>query len=305
MPNLESVKLSMDDDEKRFPDIRVRHRTELAQAIRALSLPALTKVDFDFFLRRQRNERAQPPVLHNTGVPDPLSSAVFELSLNLVNLKVEGVFDESLLRPIEHLSTTSWPNMKFLDINLCITTPSGGWYFAKRDDIPFQPLYTHQSQIKTTHSNLVMNRSFNFRKEAGYACLDPVHVFRSKADDAELTPFVDAYADALLMMPKLKSAALTIQLEDHIEGEPGWFCIAYFAPCKSAHDHPPRLICPRCNRGVTRQLVTLLLGWEPNEKLADKLQRTGAELCTEPMVEKSMAEFMSYHDVEDDANRAI
>ncbi|EFQ34829.1 uncharacterized protein GLRG_09973 [Colletotrichum graminicola M1.001] len=301
MPSLKSVKLSMDDDEKRFPDIRMRHRDEAAQAIRALSLPALTSVDLDFFLRRQRNERAQPPVLHNTGVPDPLSSSIFELSLNLVDLTVEGVFDGSLLRPIERLSTTSWPNMKFLEINLCITTPSGGWYFTKHDEVPFQPLYMPQSQIKTTHSDLHLEK-FNFLKEAGYAYLDPVHVFRSKADDAELTPFIEAYAEALSMMPKLKSAALTVQLEDHIEGEPGWFCIAYFSPCKSAHDHPPRLICPRCNRGVTRQLVTSLLGWEPNEKLADKLRRTGAKFCTEPMVEKTMDEFRSYHGVEDDPN---
>ncbi|KAK1954683.1 hypothetical protein LY78DRAFT_686761 [Colletotrichum sublineola] len=304
MPSLQSVKLSMDDGEKRFPDIGVRHRNEVAQAIKEVSLPALTKVDFDFFLRRQRNERAQPPVLHKTGTPDPLSSAIFEFSLNLVTLKVEGVFDDSLLRPIGRLGTTSWPNMKFLDINLHITTPSGGWYFTKRDEIPPQPLYTYQTQNKTAHSDLHLEK-FNFLEEASYATLDPIHVFRSKADDATLTPFVEAYADALLMMPKLNSAALTVQLEDHIEGEPGWFCIAYFAPCKSANDHPPRLICPRCNRGATRQLVTWLLGWEPNEKLADKestykLRRAGAESYAEPMVEKTMAEFMSDYDVEGD-----
>ncbi|KAK2037314.1 hypothetical protein LZ31DRAFT_600613 [Colletotrichum somersetense] len=301
MPSLESLKISMDDDENRFPDIRVRHRNEVAQAIGELSSPALTKVDFDFFHRRQRNERAQPPVLHQTGVPDPLSSAIFEFSLNLVTLKLEGVFDDSVLHPIERLGTTSWPNMKFLDINLCISTPAGGWYFTKRDEVPSQPLYMHHSQAITAHSDLHLEK-FDFLKEAGYASLDPVHVFRSKADDAILAPFVETYADALLMMPKLSSAALAVQLEDHIEGEPGWFCIAYFAPCKSAHDHPPRLICPRCNRGVTRQLVTLLLGWEPDDKLAAKLRRTGADFCAEPMVEMTMAEFMRYHGVEDDAS---
>ncbi|KAK1983784.1 hypothetical protein LZ30DRAFT_748373 [Colletotrichum cereale] len=301
MPSLELIKLSMDDDEKRFPDIRVRHRNEVAQAIRELSLPALTKADFDFFLRRQRNERAQPSVLHRPGVPDPLSSAIFEFSLNLVTLKVEGVFDDSLLRPIARLGTTSWPNMKFLDINLFATTPSGGWYFTKRDDVPIQPLYTHQSKTKAAHSDLHLEK-FSFLEEAGYASLAPVHVFRGKADDATLAPFVEAYADALSMMPKLNSAAFSLQLEDHVDGEPGWFCIAYFAPCKSAHDHPPRFICPKCNRGVTRQLVTLLLGWEPDEKLWAKLRGAGANYRAEPMVEKTMAEFMSYYEMDDNAD---
>ncbi|KAK2060840.1 hypothetical protein LY76DRAFT_614805 [Colletotrichum caudatum] len=244
MPSLESLKINMDDDEKRFPDIRVRHRNEVAQAIGEPSLPA--------------NERAQPPVPHRTGVPDPLSSAILEFSLNLVTLKLEG-----------------------------------------RDEVPSQPLYTDQSQAITAHSDLHLEK-FDFHKEAGYASLDPVHVFRSKADDSILPPFVEAYADALLMMPKLNSAALVVQLEDHIEGEPGWFYISYFAPYKSAHNQHPRLIYPRCNSGVIRQLVTLLLGWEPDEKLAAKLRRAGAEFRAEPMVEMSMAEFMKYHGVEDD-----
>ncbi|GKT87578.1 hypothetical protein Ct61P_05428 [Colletotrichum tofieldiae] len=301
MPNLESIKLSMDDDEKRFPDIRVRHRKEVAQALGELSLPALTKADLDFFLRRHRNEAAAPPVLHETEVSDPLSSAICEFSQNLVNLKVTGVFADSLLRPLRRLSKTSWPNIRFLDINLFTTTPSGGWYFTKRDDVPENPLYTHWSRTNSAHSDLHMEE-FSFLEEAGYAFLNPVHVFRGKADDAVLTPFVEAYADALSTMPKLTSAAFNFQLEDQVDGEPGWFCIAYFAPCKSAHKHPPRLICPNCNRGVTRQLVTLLLGWEPNETLGAKLRGIGDEFLPEPMVEKTMAEFMKYHEVDVDVD---
>ncbi|KAK2002555.1 hypothetical protein LX36DRAFT_678188 [Colletotrichum falcatum] len=294
MPSLELVKLSMDDEEKRFPDIRVRHRNEVAQAIRELSLPALTEVHFEFFLRRQKNERAQPPVLHKSGVPDPLSSAIFELSLNLVALELKGVFDDSLLRPIERLGTTPWPNLEFLVINLGITTPSGGWYFTKRDDLPLPPLYmpTRLSRPKTAHSKLHLEK-FDFLEEAGYSAWVPVDAFRSKVDDAALTPLAEAYADALLEMPKLKTAMLSVELEDETEDEPEWFCIVYSAPCKSARGHPPRLICPNCRKGVTRRLITRLLGWEPNEKLAAKLRRTGDEFCAEPMVEMTVDEYMS------------
>ncbi|TQN65941.1 hypothetical protein CSHISOI_09548 [Colletotrichum shisoi] len=286
MPNLESVKLSMDDDEKRFPDIRVRHRKEAAEAIGSLSLPALNKADLDFFGRRQKNERAQPHVLHDPGIPDPLSSVICEFSQHLVSLKVSGVFDESLLRPIGRLGSTPWPSLRFLDVKLLITTPAGGWYFTKRDDVPPQPPYTHWSRTNNGHEDLHLE-AFSFLEEAAHALLNPVHVFRGRADDDALAPLVGAYADALAAMPRLASAALNFQLEDEVDGEPGWFCVAYFAPCRSASRHPPRMICPGCNRGVTRQLVTLLLGWEPDEALAAKLRGIGGEFRAEPMVEKT------------------
>ncbi|KAJ0161527.1 hypothetical protein CTA2_6076 [Colletotrichum tanaceti] len=303
MPNLESVKLSMDDDEKRFPDMRARHRREAAEAIGKLSLPALNKADLDFFVRRQRDERARPPALHDPGVPDPLSAVICEFSQSLVSLKVSGVFDESLVRPIGHLGGTPWPSLRFLDIKLLITTPAGGWYFTKRDDVPPQPQqpppppYAHRSRANMAHEDLHLE-DFSFLEEAAHALLSPVHVFRGKADDEAVAPLVGAYADALAAMPRLASAALNFELEDEVDGEPGWFCVAYFAPCRGASRHPPRMICPDCNRGPTRQLVTLLLGWEPDEALAVKLRGIGNEFHAEPMVEKTMAEFLRFHEPE-------
>ncbi|KAK1459930.1 hypothetical protein CMEL01_02929 [Colletotrichum melonis] len=296
MPNLERFKLFMNDDEKRFDEIRINNRNEAAQAIRELSLPLLRKAEFEFFQRRYRNERAMPPALHELGAPDPLSSAICAFSQNLVDLSVTGSFDDSLLRPTQGLSKTSWPNLRFLDVNMHATSPSGTWYFKKADGSPDHRPYTHSSNTNNAHSDL-HNEEFSFVEEAAYACMTPVEVFRCKPDDAYIVPFIDAYANALKVMPTLTSAALNFQLEyEAEEDEPSWMCIAYFAPCRTAPKHPPRLLCPKCDRGVTRQLVKLYLDWEPSEELAAKLRAIGDEVYEAPMVEKTMAQFMDQHE---------
>ncbi|WYZ37000.1 hypothetical protein EsH8_II_000506 [Colletotrichum jinshuiense] len=299
MPNLERISLSMDDEEKRFPEIRTRNRDEAAHALRELSLPSLKRVAFDFFLRRYRNESASPPVLHTPGVPDPLSSAICEFSQNLkdlVELSITGAFDTSLLSPLEDISRTPWPKLRFLDFNLHATTPSGGWYFTNRFDRDLHMPYVPRPHFRVSSHSDLHNEEFSFVEEAEYAQLRPIRVFRGNVLEETLVPLIDAYADALSAMPMLTSAALNFQLEDEREEDPSWFCVAYFAPCQSAQKHPPRLLCPKCNRGVTRQLVTSLLDWEPSQELATKLRSIGDEFRKEPMVEKGMTEFLKEHE---------
>lgn len=288
MPNLKTLLLSLDDDEKRFPELRRKNREEAADVIRRLSLPALADVEFDFFLRRYRDERSCPPTLHSPGTPDPLSSAIYELSHGLVNLEITGAFDISVLRSLQDIRETPWPKLRNLDINLHSTTPSGDWYFRHEGDPP-----AHLIQVDpypTTEYSRYHEERFSFLKEAEYSHLIPGRVFRSRVNDETLVPFIDAYADALSAIPKLRSAALSclIEYESFGDGEPGWFSIAYFSPCASAKNYAPKMLCPKCNRGVTRQLMTSLLGWTPSEALGNKLRAIQDEFRPEPMVEKDI-----------------
>ncbi|KAL6404312.1 hypothetical protein AUP68_13699 [Ilyonectria robusta] len=294
MPNLESVKFGMDDDEKRFPDIRKRNRDEAAHAIRQLSLPALKSADFHFFLRRYRNESVSPPVLLDPGIPDPLSSAFCEFSHNLVNLDLTGVFDISLLRPLQGLSETSWPRLRFLDIDFHATTPSGGWYFTSREGCPVPSSYSGVPPDPQYNYSNLHEEQFSFRREADYAFLTPVEVFRARVKDETLVPLIEAYADALSVMPKITSAVFNCQLEDRSfdDGEPGWFSIAFFAPCVNAKKNGPKQVCTNCNRTATRQLVTSLLGWVPGEELAAKLRGIKDAYSKAPMVEMDIVEYI-------------
>ncbi|KAM5349617.1 hypothetical protein ACJ41O_006122 [Fusarium nematophilum] len=298
MANLEAIKICVDDDEKRFPHLRRRNRDEAAHAIRELSLPELKSVDMTFFSRRYRNERVSLPMLHEPGAPDPISSAICDLSLNLVDLEVTGVFDLSVLQPLQGLSETTWPRLKFLDVNIHASTPSGGWYFTHRHATSIST-YTTLLPMMPYHESNLHQEQFSFDNEAEYASMIPNDVFRGKASDEALVPFIEAFADALSVMPKLTSAAFNCLLEDDsFDGDPGWFNITFFAPCGGAKKHPPKMQCPNCNRTDTRQLITMFLGWEPSEELAERLRRIQDAFHTEPMIEKDMIAFLKEHDMD-------
>ncbi|KAF7548925.1 hypothetical protein G7Z17_g6734 [Cylindrodendrum hubeiense] len=293
MPNLESVRINMDDSERRFPDMRKRNRDDAAHAIRTLSLPELKRADLHFFLRRYRDESISPPILHNPGIPDPLSSAICELSQNLVKLDITGVFDMSLLRPLQGLSETSWPRLRFFDVDFHATTPSGDWYFTSR--FPQSPGSSTSETLpdpQYNHSNL-HEEQFSFQREAEYASQSPTDSFRAIPKNDTLVPFIEAYADALSAMPKLVSALFHCQLEDRFDdGEPGWFSIAYFAACINANKHPPKLVCTNCNRSIDRQLVTSWDGWAPSEELAAKLRGIQDAFSKTPMVVKRIEQYL-------------
>ncbi|CAI6040017.1 unnamed protein product [Clonostachys chloroleuca] len=305
LPNLEEFNFSVDDDEKRFPRIRKQNREDVAKLMQGLSLPSLRRADFDFTLRRFRDELATPPALHEQGATDVLSSTVynFALSHNLMDLTLTGVFDITLLRPLETMSETPWPSLQFFDIHLHINTPAGGWYFIPR---PAEAhAYAHMA-ANNIHANPpgvgegaegdqsnLHNEIFSFVQEARYSHLTPVRVFRGEVSKSTMVPFVNAYADALTQMPRLKSSMLGCQIEDDTyDGEPGWFTFAYFAPCGNARKDPETKVCPNCRRGTTRELVTWLLGWTPSEALMDKFRSLQVDTYPEPLVEKDMATYL-------------
>ncbi|RSL44349.1 hypothetical protein CEP54_014720 [Fusarium duplospermum] len=281
MPNLESVNFSMDDSEERFHDLRVHNRQEAADSLRRLSLPHLKSASLDFWHRRYRHEEVVPPRLHRVGMPDPLSTAICDFSMNLVDLKLAGIFDASLLRP---LGSVVWPELRTLRINLEPVTPSGEWYFLESFPSPDSPLGRPSSDF--THENLY-EESFNFRREAAYASQPMVTTFfRGRVDEKALGPFIEAYADALSGMPKLRKAKLICNLdfEDETLSEPLSFQITYFAPGEYSK-----------SGGVdrnynNRQLVTSLLGWVPSPDLMAKLRGIQDEYRVEPMKEMDVGD---------------
>lgn len=295
MPKLDALYIAMDDDEKRFPEIRRRNREEVAHALRALSLPELRKAEFHFFIRRFGNEAVSPPILHDLSIPDPLSSALHDFSQNLVNLEFHGAFDLSILRPLRGLSETAWPRLRYFDLELHPTTPSGGWYFDGGSKKPTSAPYIPRVRDPWVCHSKLHEEHFSYQAEGEYAFMIPEDTFRCKVSDETFVPVIDAFADALSVMPKLTSAALNCYLEDNSmdPAEPmGWFSIAYFGPCKNAPKHQPQLLCPKCRLGPTRELTTLYMGWEPSEQLAAKLRGIQEAFRSEPMVIKTLSQFL-------------
>lgn len=299
LPNLEKIDVTVDDDQKRFPELRRQNRYEMAEAIREVSLPSLKRARILFAQERYRDEFVVPPVLHDAAIPDPLSSALHGLSLNLMTLEISGVFDPSLLRPLQGLSGTPWPNLKTLDISLLPTTPSGDWYFTGDDNVPRARISRAALPTPCKYSELHREK-FSFLDEELYAGVQPRNVFRNQVKEDTLIPFLEAYADALSAMPKLFSAVFDCELEEDSLHE-GCFTITYFAPCFGARKLSPGQICPKCFRGTARQLVTSLFDWKKHRGLADKLRKIQENIHDAPMVDKDIAAFVEEHaEVEDE-----
>ncbi|RMJ16518.1 hypothetical protein CDV36_003824 [Fusarium kuroshium] len=275
MPNLESVNFSMDDTEERFHDLRVHNRQEAADSLRRLSLPRLKSARLDFWHRRYRHEGAVPPRLHRVGMPDPLSAAICDFSMNLVDLELSGIFDASLLRP---LNSVVWPKLQILRIKLEPVTPSGEWYFLESH--PSNDPMVNRPSSEITHKNL-HEESFSFRRESAYAgqSIACISIFRGRVNEKALAPVIEAYADALSSMPKLRKAKLicNLDLKDETLSEPLSFQIAYFAP--GEYSKSGRVDVNYNNR----QLVTSLLGWVPSPDLMAKLRGIQDEYRVEPM----------------------
>jgi hypothetical protein len=280
MPNLETVDFSVDDSEERFLDLRRRNRQEAADAMKGVSLPELKSARLDFWHRRYRNEATVPPHLHGVNIPDPLSAAVCDFSMSLVNFEVAGIFDPDLLRP---LSQAPWPNLQTFSIELEPISPSGEWYFLESQP-PSQPPVDRPSS-EFSYKNLHQEQ-FSFRREASYASQRPADAFRGRVNEKTLAPFIEAYANALSVMPKLVSAKLVCNLDFHSETlpEPPSFQIAYFAPGAYSNSG---LVDLNYN---TRQLVTSLLGWVPSADLMTKLRGIQDAYRIEPMKEMDVGD---------------
>ncbi|KAJ4328662.1 hypothetical protein N0V84_000853 [Fusarium piperis] len=280
MPNIESIDMSVDDSEERFLDLRRQNRQEAADAIKRLSIPELRTARLDFWHRRYRHEATVPPHLHGVDIPDPLSAAICDFSMSLVNLELAGIFDPSLLQP---LSQAPWPNLQTLCIELEPVSPSGEWYFLESQP-PSQPPQDRPSS-EFGYANFHQEQ-FSFWREAAYASQRRAEAFRGRVNEKNLAPFIEAYADALSVMPNLVSAKLVCNLDFHSETlpEPSSFQIAYYAPGAYSKSGSVDL---NYNK---RQLVTSLLGWIPKPDLMAKLRRIQDGYRIEPMKEMDVGD---------------
>ena len=299
MPNVRVIRLCMDDDENRFPDLRRRNRDELGEAIRQLSLPEVEEAIFHFYMRKYRNEKILPPVLCDPRTGDSLGSAIYSFSHNLVGLRIVGVFDSSVFRSLEGLRETQWPRLKTFITELHESTPSGDWYLIDKDGISIA-----SSRLTSPMSRVnIHNEQFNFTEEARYAHMHPINIFRKLPNEKTLAPVVEAYVDALSVMPKIHTACLSVLIQDgdeEDEEEVDLFTITYLGPCHNAKNYPPRKICPSCDHTATRRLVTCFMGWKPTDELAAKLYGIQDAFRTEPMVVQDYLDHMREREANED-----
>jgi hypothetical protein len=286
MPNLEDIALDMNDNERRYIDCRINSRRELAECLQQVSLPALKVAELHFFHLPPKNHYLTPPILSPSTDYDLLSSTCHSFTQGLVELSIHGVLDESLLRPLIGSGDTMWPKLEEIDIHFFGSTPSGKWYFTGSPGSPPSPIV---EDVAGTLSDPPTEEAFDFDREFEIAGVQPLHIFRLSPDDEVISPLVEAFADAVGRMPKIRNATLHSTVVSKY-GSELWFAIAYIGPCFN-----PARCKGECRRIKERQLVTDLLGWMPNALVMDKLRGMGSSFHEDEMVEESMDSFIRKH----------
>ena len=95
-PNLESCVWVLDDDEKRYPDLRLTNRHSFASALSTLTFPFLQTAHLTFSHEPPLDQKFKPANLLGDHTCDLLSTALlcaFSQSQNLTSLTLTGVFD--------------------------------------------------------------------------------------------------------------------------------------------------------------------------------------------------------------------
>ncbi|KAH6645273.1 hypothetical protein BKA67DRAFT_109150 [Truncatella angustata] len=282
MPNLEALSVDANDNERLYVDRRLKYRQDLAEHLQKLSLPKLRKADLHFLYTSPQDHYYMPPMINPTADFDLLSSVCQSFSQGLEELDLNGVLDVTLLRPLEGFKTALWPRLEQLDIHFHQVRPAGGWYFTG-DPPSWMPGPTPATEAIVDNPN----EEFDFGQEMGLIGMQQTRYFRTTPDNDAITPLVEAFADAVAVMPKIRNAMLHSTLgEGNVT--PEWFVIAYVAPCRK-----PAACQGACYRLPERMLVTDLQGWVPADRVTNKLRNMGSKYYDVDITEESMDKFLS------------
>ncbi|RSL47543.1 hypothetical protein CEP53_009883 [Fusarium sp. AF-6] len=228
LPNLRKGSWFMSDTERRYPVLRRSQRHELANSIQK-ALPGSAGLRTLEVCMRQEllwNHAWHPADLTCADTAsDPLCGAIRETTGGLkalTNLTVTGCLDQSLFwpSPAAPLPEPFWQNLECLDVQLDMTTPSGGWYFKARtpaehidapvtvgsDALP-PPGYGY-SEEEDIIAAFQYSDSENQRRSGDSMCL-----FRWVPDETTIVPLIEAFGRACAQMPALRIASLTTTIQ--------------------------------------------------------------------------------------------
>jgi len=293
-PNLESCVWVLDDDEKRYPDLRLTNRHSFASALSTLTFPFLQTAHLTFSHEPPLDQKFKPANLLGDHTCDPLSTALlcaFSQSQNLTSLTLTGVFDSSLFWPPFHQSSNSlvpsWSNLKSLNVTFDITTPSGYWYFTKEggwdpENIP--TLATEDDESDESEDSFILDDQsfdeFDPDEDARLSGGRPGDIFRNEPNPSRLKPLLLAFAKAQRQMPSLLTSALTTGPVTGPE-RTFQFEICYFAPGATAYYRNEAL-----HEKNLRRLYFEMGNWVPDEEVMEELREVGRDRWGDGLIER-------------------
>jgi len=199
---------------------RRESRRDFTEALAKLILPSLRQIDMDFISPySQAKSLDHRKAFANLVLPhqyDMLSSGLRLLSYLLRRMNLRGVFDLTLLWPVDDTTSPPLsPCLKSLIVVFDPSMPTGAWYFkGLRNESGategFEVTEVHYPPLtKTTEDEDMDERADEYPWDVVTAAK-----FRVVPDDVTLVPLIRAFGKAMgSSMPALKEAVLWSPLE--------------------------------------------------------------------------------------------
>ncbi|KAL8641110.1 MAG: hypothetical protein Q9226_008672 [Calogaya cf. arnoldii] len=235
LPNLESLNLNLDDNEKKDPHARQQARHDFAMYLPTIPSHSLQEFLLKYHYKDPSNQHFSTPsaLLPDTTPIDHLSRALHDLSRssNLTTFRVFSIVTSPDLYWPENPSTPPlWPNLRQFDVQFRMVNPDGDWYFLP-DRMRSPDSDESENSDDPNTSNDEENSddddiSLDFyeepfrpdpynEREAARAIGDyPFRRFRTMPSDALMNPLLAAMARAAAHMPKLQIMSLQSTTRD-------------------------------------------------------------------------------------------
>ncbi|KAI1428610.1 hypothetical protein F5Y12DRAFT_730834 [Xylaria sp. FL1777] len=302
LPNLQRTSWVMRDWEIRYINLRRAHRHDLAQAVTEVlpRFPALQSLSLwmgsvylwapNFSLGTLNLDDSEF---------DTLSGAIRTATGNISTLKelvICGSFDWSLLwpGPAHALVEPYWQSLERLQVTFAMRRPSGGFYF--RNPQPLSPPLETEVPPGYRHSeeeDVTAAMSFSVWEDRYPGNMH----FELVPDDDSLVPLIEAFGQACLQMPELKSAQLftvvpapaELNANQSSRNRSLWG-VWYFSPYTYPHT-PPTIIDENMDPAFFedvhhRRLFWNVRDWTPDMDLRRLLGNIGRERYGTYLVEK-------------------
>ncbi|KAL8852279.1 MAG: hypothetical protein Q9221_002881 [Calogaya cf. arnoldii] len=249
IPNLESLYLTLNDNEKKDPHARQQARHDFATYLPTISCPSLQRFLLRYYYHDPSNHYFSAPsaLLPETPPIDHLSRALhkFSQSSNLTSFKISPIVTSpDLYWPEDPATSPSWPNLREFDVEFNMVNPNGDWYFlpdpmrspdsdSGQNDTSDDP-NTPSDEKNSDDDDISLDfyeepfrgDRYNEREEARAIGNYPIRSFRTLPSDALMNPLLCAMARAAAHMPQLQKMSLTSTTRD--PNAPG-FSIYFYA----------------------------------------------------------------------------
>lgn len=306
LPSLQETNWQINDSDNRYISLRRAHRHNLAQAIteglpQASSLKSLSiKADFDVW-----HSHFSVGTLHPGSSTDPLSNAIHTVTRamrRLKTLRITGEIDSSLFwpGPTRAISQPYWQCLERLTVRFSTRRPSGGCYFWNPRQKIVAPLET---EVPPGYGHADDNKIVRFFDSALHCSGGAPSELSVTPDDDSLVPLIEAFGQACLQIPKLKSAELSTLIpappfkppKNHDPPEYRWirpvWGVWYFSPHTVIESHetdwyPIQYFPIFYKHTPQRRVMRKITDWGPKDSLRNLICKIGCEEYGMDLVER-------------------